>query len=213
MAVSADRTTRVRLLDAAVAVIAEGGWAAATTRVVAERAGVNNALVHYHFGSVDALRRGAVLHALQLEVAGPITAMLQAENVLDGIVAAAAGLASEGMGTPGQRVMVEALVQCLRDATLREEQAGELRAFREGLAARFAENQAAGLLRADADPEAMAAVFTALIDGLLLHALIDPSLDVGSHTAALATMLRPATAVRAHEPPPRSALQSRKDST
>lgn len=184
--------TRLRLLDAAVAVIAEGGWAAATTRVVADRAGVNNALVHYHFGSVDALRRAAVTHALERELAGPITAVLQADNVLDGIVAAAAGLAAEGTGTPSQRVMTEALVQSLRDPALRTDQARELSAFRQALAARLAENKEAGLLRSDIEPEAMAAVFTALIDGLLLHALIDPDLDVASHTAALTGLLRPA---------------------
>lgn len=185
------RETRARLVDAAVAVIAEGGWAAATTRVVADRAGVNNALVHYHFGSIEALRRAAMMHALERELAGPITAMLRSGNVLDGIVAAVAGLAEKGPGTPAQRVMVEALVQSMRDASLRDDQARELRSFRDALAARFAQSVRTGLVRGDADPEAMAVVFTALIDGLLLHALIDPDLDVASPTAGLISLLRP----------------------
>jgi AcrR family transcriptional regulator len=191
--------TRERLLDAAVEVIAERGWAAATTRVVADRAGVNNALVHYHFGSVDELRRAAVMHATERELAGPITAMLESGDVLDGIVAAAAGLAQQGAGTPGQRVMTEALVQSLRDPALRADQADVLRSFRTALTARFAAARADRRLRADADPESMAVVFTALIDGLLLHAIADPGLDVAAHTEALTALLRPAEPAAAAE--------------
>ncbi|MUN37654.1 TetR family transcriptional regulator [Actinomadura litoris] len=36
-------------------VLAEGGWAAVTSRAVAKRARADNALAHY-FGSVEALR-------------------------------------------------------------------------------------------------------------------------------------------------------------
>ncbi len=57
----ADPSTSERLAAAAVQLIAEDGWAAVTTRRVAERAGVNQGLVHYHYGSVAALRREAAL--------------------------------------------------------------------------------------------------------------------------------------------------------
>ena len=50
--------TRRRIEAAAVALVAERGWDAATTRAVAERAGVNRGLVHYHFESIDALLEG-----------------------------------------------------------------------------------------------------------------------------------------------------------
>src|SRR5690348_1556592 len=43
------------LLDAAERLLAEEGRAALTTRRIARAAGLNHGLVHYHFGSVDAL--------------------------------------------------------------------------------------------------------------------------------------------------------------
>jgi TetR/AcrR family transcriptional regulator len=43
------------LLDAAERVLVEAGYAAITTRRLAEEAGVNHGLVHYYFGSVENL--------------------------------------------------------------------------------------------------------------------------------------------------------------
>jgi AcrR family transcriptional regulator len=59
-----DSTTRTALLDAAAAVMLEEGYAAVSTRRVAQRAGANNGLVSYYFGTMDGLfielfRRGA----------------------------------------------------------------------------------------------------------------------------------------------------------
>jgi AcrR family transcriptional regulator len=59
-----DSTTRTALLDAAAALMLEEGYAAVTSRRLAQRAGVNNGLVSYYFGTMDALfielfRRGA----------------------------------------------------------------------------------------------------------------------------------------------------------
>ncbi|WP_242910356.1 TetR/AcrR family transcriptional regulator [Actinomadura terrae] len=183
--------TRVRLLEAAVAVLAEGGWAAVTSRVVAERARANNALVHYYFGSVEALRRAAVMHALERELEGPVAAILAAPGALDGVVAAISGLTARGTGTPGQRVLVEALVQGMRDEAMREECAAQIRMFRDLLTARLAEDQAAGRLRADTAAADLSVVLTALIDGLLLHAMLDPATDFTGPAAALAAALRP----------------------
>lgn len=182
--------TRIRLLEAAVAVMAESGWSAVTSRAVAERARANNALVHYYFGSVDALRRAAVMHAVELELAGPVEAILQKQDVLDGVADAVRTLIDRGPGTAGQRVLVEALMHGLRDDELREESERQIRMFRELLSTRLAENRAAGLLRADADPAGLAVVLAALIDGLLLHVLIDPGSDVTAPMTGLLALLR-----------------------
>lgn len=47
--------TRDAILDATVAIMVEDGYAAVTSRRVAERAGLNAPLIHYHFGSMDDL--------------------------------------------------------------------------------------------------------------------------------------------------------------
>ena len=43
------------LLDAAESLMLEEGYAAVTTRRVATRAGVNNGLIHYYFGTMDSM--------------------------------------------------------------------------------------------------------------------------------------------------------------
>ncbi|WP_166849181.1 TetR/AcrR family transcriptional regulator [Isoptericola sp. BMS4] len=56
---SADETRR-RLLDAADQVLRERGYAGTSARTVAAAAGVNSALVFYHFGGVDPLLLAAL---------------------------------------------------------------------------------------------------------------------------------------------------------
>jgi AcrR family transcriptional regulator len=60
-------TTRRALLDAAEELLVSKGTAAITTRKVAEQAGVNQALVHYHFGTVEELLL-AVLERVSVQV-------------------------------------------------------------------------------------------------------------------------------------------------
>jgi AcrR family transcriptional regulator len=52
--------TRRALLDAAEELLVTKGMAAITTRKVAEQAGVNQALVHYHFGTIEELLLAAL---------------------------------------------------------------------------------------------------------------------------------------------------------
>src|SRR3954464_15815398 len=50
-----DPRPRQGVLDAAAAIMVEDGYAAATTRSVASRAGVNNARGYYYVGTMDDL--------------------------------------------------------------------------------------------------------------------------------------------------------------
>lgn len=50
-----EASTRNKLIAAAGAILAEEGSGAISTRHIADRAGVNQALVHYHFDSVESL--------------------------------------------------------------------------------------------------------------------------------------------------------------
>lgn len=65
------RQTADAILDAAEAVFSELGFAGATTRAIAEMAGVNLALIHYHFGTKEQLfdaafsRRSDEINALR----------------------------------------------------------------------------------------------------------------------------------------------------
>lgn len=76
--------TRTLILDAAERLMLEEGWAAVTSRRVAEEAGLGSQLVHYHFGSMDDLLRavfqrqaahGSAAHAAALESPQPLWAL------------------------------------------------------------------------------------------------------------------------------------------
>src|SRR4051794_2232646 len=60
MTKSTTEVTRRRMLDAALATLKEEGFAGATSRAIARRGGFNQALVFYHFGSLDGLLLAAL---------------------------------------------------------------------------------------------------------------------------------------------------------
>ncbi len=62
-------TTRDRLLAAAAEALARDGLSGVSARAIACRAGVNQALVFYHFGSVSDLLEAAVRRSVDLAVA------------------------------------------------------------------------------------------------------------------------------------------------
>jgi len=73
-----EASTREKIISAAGSILAEEGSGAISTRHVADRAGVNQALVHYHFGSVENLMlevlRGTTARAMatvQAQYGGP----------------------------------------------------------------------------------------------------------------------------------------------
>lgn len=82
-------TTRTALLEAATRLMLDEGYAAVTTRKVAAKAGVNQALVYYHFRTMDELflavfRRGAEATLRRLEDAAraddPLRALWQVSS-------------------------------------------------------------------------------------------------------------------------------------
>ncbi|WP_166354257.1 TetR/AcrR family transcriptional regulator [Phytoactinopolyspora limicola] len=68
--------TRQRLIDGAIQTIRDHGVAGASARTIAAAAGVNQALVFYHFGSVHELLEQACLVATEARVA-PFVAELE----------------------------------------------------------------------------------------------------------------------------------------
>jgi AcrR family transcriptional regulator len=161
-----------------------------TTRSVADRAGVNKALVHYHFGSVDLLLVSAVTEAFSAEVPAGIEVVLGPEDPADGLVAFGRWLAERPDDPGNDRILLEALSQ----ATLREDVRAlfvpALAEFRAALGARLA---AQGIR----DAEALATAIGALLDGIAIHRVLDPGVDAASTLTAVATLLRAARPGRA----------------
>jgi TetR/AcrR family transcriptional regulator, regulator of biofilm formation and stress response len=187
---SSERSTRERILEATVALMAEIGIDRVRTRAVAERAGVNPALVHYHFGSMSALVLEAAEHALIHELGPSIDAFASGSTIEDGIVAILAWIEDEGR-TPGSTILAEAMVKSTRDPAFRDWSTHASRRFRALILERLQMALDAGEIDQSLELESTAVLLAAALDGLLFHRLVDPTLEV-SHTHALfESMLRP----------------------
>lgn len=174
------REVRRKLLSAAVALIAERGWGAVSTRMVAERAGVAPGLVHYHFSSVQALLSEAAVGAMR-EVADLLEPAL-AGTPGDALAALVSALDPYTGDDPTSVLFAETYLAATRDPALRAEVAEVIADFRARLAAWLAANDVAA-------PEATAAVVGAAIDGLVLQRALDPGLTGDVVTPVLTRLL------------------------
>ncbi|GAA2986252.1 TetR/AcrR family transcriptional regulator [Streptosporangium longisporum] len=177
---------REGLIEAGLALLIEGGWPAVTTRAVAARSGANVGLIHYHFGG---------LSALHLEIARRAgdTVMMP---VLEALLAAPdAGSALDAMRRVVPRVTgdekVLRLAVELMAGAMREPELGD--ALRVGL--REARVQIADWLGA-LNPQwtaerrtGVATLVAALLDGMMLHHLLDAELSLEPAVAALGELI------------------------
>lgn len=170
--------TRARIARAAVELVAELGWDAVTTRAVAARAEVNPALVHYHFGSMEALLRGAVVAALEEEIGQAARPLVEAPTLAEGLAGAADAIGRFDLETPAASLLIEAMVRAMRDPDLAEVIVGSLREFRALVAARVRAASASGEAPADLAPEASGVLIAAVLDGLYFHRIVDPTTDL-----------------------------------
>lgn len=174
------RRVRQRLLATAAELIAERGWTAVSTRMIAERAGVTPGVVHYHFASVQALLREAALSTI--------------DGMLDQLVPALAnaGAADEALGMmlgfldeydgrdPTSLLITETYLAATRDEDLRQALGSSIERFRRVLADRLANTGVEA-------PQVTGALLAAAIDGIVLHRALLPGLE---STADLLPVLR-----------------------
>jgi len=170
--------TRRKIAIAAVELVAELGWDAVTTRAVATRAGVNPALVHHHFGSMEALLRSAVVAALEEEIGQAARPLVEARSLTDGLTGSVDAIEQIDPQTPAASLLIEAMVRAMRDVDLAAVIVGSLQDFRDLVAARVRDATNTGEAPAGLSPEASGVVIAAALDGLLLHRIIDPTTDL-----------------------------------
>ncbi len=156
------RQVRRRLVQAATEIIVERGWTAATTRIVAERAGVAPGLVHYHFPSVQALLGEAALSTARALTAGLSPLLAGARTAGEALTALLGALDSATGADPASVLLIEAYLQSTRDAELRRRLGEVIAEFRADLAGHLAAHDVP-------DPATTAAVLAAAVDGVLLH--------------------------------------------
>jgi len=174
-------------VHAASELIIEVGWANVTTRQISERAGVNNALVHYHFGSKEDLLLEAAAAAFAVETEGPFSELADAASVRDALQGMLLWLRTIETDSPGMIVSMEAAHQAIRDDRVSGFLQGIWSEAFEVLASLIAHGQSTGELREDLDPHDAAVTLGALVDGLFLYRLVAPSFDIDG-VAAVATV-------------------------
>jgi AcrR family transcriptional regulator len=182
-----DATTRDRLLAAARELVAEVGFSAVTTRAISERAGVNNALVHYYFGSKTALLVQAALSSLDEAVGEPVRMLREASTVGAGVADVLRWVGRLEVDEPGMRTLIELTIEAFRNPEARPVVAAALEEGRRQLGAALTS-------RGDVDADVaagLAAALTALFDGVVLHRLVDADLDVAPWAAAIEAALDP----------------------
>ncbi|MFC0864552.1 TetR/AcrR family transcriptional regulator [Sphaerimonospora cavernae] len=197
------REVRRRLLRVAAELIAERGWTAVSTRMLAERAGVAPGVVHYHFTSVRALLAEAALDVIGdvVEQAGPALARAATPGEALGLMM---GLLEDHDGRDATSLLfTEAYLAATRDEGLRRSLAEVMTGFRRRLADHLTEH-------AVPSPEATAAVLAAAIDGIVLHRALGPGLEASDVVSVLHRLVTPLDrhAPDDDRPPPRKAGES-----
>ncbi len=173
-------------MDAGVALLAREGWPGVSTRAVAERAGTNPGLIHYHFGGLAGLHAEVFRQATDL-VVGPMVAELLAAPDERAALERMRNLLGEAPADErGARLAAELIVGAVRDPGLGAVLRDELRRARAQIADRLRP------LHPDWPPARLtgaATLITAAIDGLLLHYMIDGDLPVADALAAVDDLL------------------------
>src|SRR5680860_753039 len=168
------RDTKSALIEAALIEMAEKGWAGLRTREVAERAGVNKGLVHYHFGSMDNLR----LETLEMLMSGIVNeaaaGLIAAPTIAAGVRQFGAHLESFRYDDPRGVVLMEAMLHVPREEWLEEMMLRALDLYEAALRQRIETDIETGALDAETDPAGLATVLTAALDGIALHAYMRP---------------------------------------
>jgi AcrR family transcriptional regulator len=172
--------TRRRILSATLDLIGEVGWANVSIRLIASRAAVNAALINYHFRSKDALLIEVASAGIAAAMAPALQKLVEEERPGRGL-ADTLRLLRELSAGPGGRVFMEMAIQAFRNTELRDLMGDALRQYRGLLAAR--------LPGTEQERQALAIVLAAVIDGVLLHAGMDPSTDIDAAASALEDMV------------------------
>ena len=183
----ASTATRERLMRAAAELIAEAGWARVTTRAVAARAGLPHGSVSYHFRGKQELLIEATLDAFQRAIPVGEFERLRTVDDLLGLIAAELG---DAMDPVLSRLSLEAMREAERDPALRERMGALLGEYRRLIVEIVRAGQRRGTVVDGAPPDAIATLVGAAGDGLLLHVVLDPGLDVGAAVEALRVLLR-----------------------
>jgi AcrR family transcriptional regulator len=167
-----------RIIAAMRASVGKRGASGSTFDHVAREAGVSRGLLHYYFGSKERLLVEVVRHDCEVRTRNMDERLENAHGVEEILQALVVGL-EEFLGddADGQAVIYEMLSASRHSEEIRAELAELYRQWRERLAGWLRAKEREGVIRLQAEPEAVASILFSLGDGFGIQVLSDPDWD------------------------------------
>ena len=167
-----------RIIAAMRASVGKRGASGSTFDHVAREAGVSRGLLHYYFGSKEQLLVEVVRHDCEVRNRNMDERLEKAHSVdeiLDALVVGLEEFLEDDAG--GQAVIYEMLSASRHSEEIRAELAELYRQWRERLAGWLRTKEREGVIRLQADAEAVASMLFSLGDGFGIQVLADPDWD------------------------------------
>ncbi len=167
-----------RIIAAMRSSVGRRGAAGSTFDHVAREAGVSRGLLHYYFGSKERLLVEVVRHDCEVRNRNMDERLAQAgtvDEILDALVIGLNEFLEDDAG--GQAVIYEMLSASRHSEEIRAELAELYRQWRERLAGWLRVKERDGVIRLQAEPEAVASILFSLADGFGIQVLSDPDWD------------------------------------
>jgi AcrR family transcriptional regulator len=167
-----------RIIEAMRASVGTRGAAGSTFDHVAREAGVSRGLLHYYFGTKEQLLVEVVRHDCEVRIRGMDERIARATDV-DGIIAAlVSGLEEFIQGEPGSQAVIYEMLSASRHSEEIQAELAELyRRWRAHLADALRAKEREGVVRLEADPEAVSSMLFSLGDGFGIQVISDPDWD------------------------------------
>lgn len=176
--------TRRRIIAAARDVLLERGHGGASTRAVADRAGVRLSLVHYHFRSRQGLLAEVLLHE-NAQLLQRQRALFAAPGPLAPKWRIACGLLDEDIGSGYVRVLWELWAAGLADPVLAAGWRSSIAGWRDLLESVFAAWTPTLAIELPLSPKGIATLVANLFEGVEIELLAGVSEDEASHREVL----------------------------
>lgn len=174
--------TRNKLMDATRDLVVESGWSGTSSRAIAGRAGVNLALINFHFGGKKKLFQ-ATLDRCVAQVSSSYGPWGEARNIDEFIEMCSKG-APKISRDMNARFVFAALLESRRDKDIAAAVKLQLDAYREEISKSVEKMGFAGGVGRGATH-----LLAAAMDGLMIHLMLDRSTDAAGALAFMGDAL------------------------
>lgn len=174
--------TRRRLLDATRDLVVANGWSSTSSRAIAERAGINQALINFHFKGKAGLFR-ATLDLCVAEIEKDFGPWMEAPSLAAYIDKSVESI-PRVRRNKNFKFLFAAMLEGAHDEKIKKAVTDQMHAFREGLSVFLA-----GQGMPAEDLGRYAAVMAAAMDGLMIHFILDPATEAEGALRAFEEMI------------------------